>query len=148
MDSFFYHVFGIGEGAKIALIALASFLIVFLNTFQGIRAVDIQTVEVAKALKKSHFILFWHVLLPAAMTQIMVGIRVALGIAWILLVAAELIASSGGLGWFLWDARNFSRPDDMIVSMIALGTLGAGSDRLLTLIEKRILFWGRNFNGH
>jgi sulfonate transport system permease protein len=67
--------------------------------------------------------------------------RVALALSWTLLICSEVIASSSGLGWLIWDARNFSRADDMIVGMIAVGVLGKGSDWLLDLLERRLTRW-------
>lgn len=143
----FIVLFGIGEGSKIALIATASGIIVYLNTFQGLRSVDQRYVELAKAYNRSGLQILFGILLPSATAQIFTGMRIALGISWILLVAAELIASSGGLGWLIWDSRNFARPDDMIVGMICLGILGALSDVILSLVERKLLWWRQSFEG-
>ena len=139
--------FGIGEGSKIALIALASFVVVYLHAFQGVRAADQKLVELAHAYKKGRPALVWEVLLPCALPGILTGLRVSLGLSWILLIAAELIASSRGLGWLIWDSRNFSRPDDMLAGMLAIAVLGGLSDRLLALLEKRLLSWRDSFAG-
>jgi sulfonate transport system permease protein len=85
------------------------------------------------------------------------GMRVALSLSWILLIAAEMIAAnivSGttrlqglGLGWLIYDARNFSRSDDMIVGMIAIGLLGKLSDMLMARLQARLLVWREAFQG-
>jgi sulfonate transport system permease protein len=141
-------VFGIGDDSKIALIAIGAFFVLFLNTLQGIRNTDQHLVEIARLYQKKPFELWYSVLLPSATPNIMAGLRLALALSWILLIAAEVIASSEGLGWLVWDSRNFSRPDDMIVGMIAMGILGGSSDLLLVMVEKRLLYWRRSFQGN
>lgn len=140
-------LFGIGEASKIALIIIASALVVHLNTVQGIRSTDEKLIDIARVYKKSNSQLITRVLLPAAMPQIFTGLRLALGLGWILLVAAEVIASSRGLGWLIWDARNFSRPDDMFVGIITIGILGKLSDMALVAIERHFTAWRRVFSG-
>lgn len=138
---------GIGEASKIGLIIIASLVVVYINTVQGIRATDQKLVEVAQVSKKSTKELITKILLPSATPNILTGMRVALGLSWILLIAAEVIASSNGLGWFIWDARNFSRPDDMIVGMITIGIWGKLSDMALIGLEKRLTLWKKSFGG-
>lgn len=140
-------VLGIGEIQKISLIAIGTFFVVFFYTFRGIRAVDGGLVELAKVHHKSQFELLRQVLLPGGAAMMFGGLRLALGLGWILLVAAEIIASADGLGWLMQDARNFSRPADMIAAIITVGTLGALSDRLLGMLERQVIFWNRSFEG-
>tara|TARA_Y100000034_G_scaffold14598_1_gene15304 strand:- start:937 stop:1722 length:786 start_codon:yes stop_codon:yes gene_type:complete len=138
---------GIGDASKIALISLAALIIVYINTVQGIRSTDQKLIELADSYKKSRKELITKILIPSALPQILTGMRVALGLSWILLIASEVIASSSGLGWLIWDSRNFSRPDDMIVGMITIGILGKLSDMFLVSIEKKLTKWRRNFKG-
>ncbi|PIU20984.1 MAG: hypothetical protein COT15_04655 [Candidatus Diapherotrites archaeon CG08_land_8_20_14_0_20_34_12] len=140
-------IFRIGEASKIALITFAVFVVIYINTFQGIRAIDLKLVEVAKAFNKNKKNVLFKVILPAATPNILIGMRVALDLAWILLIASELIASSKGLGWLIWDSRNFSRADDMIVGMLAIGILGFFTNRLLALLERKLLVWRNSFQG-
>jgi sulfonate transport system permease protein len=135
------------DGAKLALIALGTFFIVYSGTVQGVRGADSRLVEVAYVYGKSGRSLVLEVLLPSALPSILYSLRVALGISWILLIAAEVIASSEGLGWLIWDSRNFSRPDDMIVGMIAVGALGKLSDDLLVRLQGWLLRWRPSFQG-
>jgi sulfonate transport system permease protein len=143
----FIILFGIGEASKIAIIAVGTFFVVFFNTVQGIRATDRKLVEVAYVFNKSRAELVMAVLLPSALASILTGLRVALGLSWILLIVAEVIASSEGLGWLIWDSRNFSRADDLIVGMIAVGILGKLSDQGLLAVERRLLRWRQTFEG-
>lgn len=138
---------GIGEASKIGLIIIASFVVVYLSTVQGIRSTDQKLVDVAHVLRKSNKELIKKVLLPSATPHIFTGMRVALGLSWILLIAAEVIASSKGLGWLIWDSRNFSRPDDLFVGIIAIGILGKLSDMALVSVEKELTKWRTIFQG-
>ncbi|MBI4117459.1 MAG: ABC transporter permease [Parcubacteria group bacterium] len=140
-------LFGIGEGSKIGLMIIASFVVVYLNTIQGIRSTDQKIIDVAHVLRKSNKELIKKVLLPSATPHIFTGMRIALGLSWILLIAAEVIASSKGLGWLIWDSRNFSRPDDLFVGIITIGILGKFSDMALILIEKELTQWRTVFQG-
>lgn len=140
-------LFGIEEASKIALIFSACAIVAFMNTFEGIRAVDQSLVELGKLHQKSRWETYRHILLPGASRQILVGLRLGLGFAWILVVAAELIASTQGLGWFIWDARNFSRPDEMLAGILTLGSLGFLTDTSLTALESPLLSWEDNYAG-
>ena len=134
-------LFGIGDVSKIALISLGSFSALFFSTSYGIRTADRNLVELARVLEKDRRVLIFDILLPAALPTILSSMRVALALSWTLLICSEVIASSSGLGWLIWDARNFSRADDMIVGMIAVGVLGKGSDWLLDLLERWVTRW-------
>ena len=140
-------IFGIGEMSKVALIAIASFIVLYMNTFNGIRSTDKKLIELSKVYIKGKKELLYKILLPSATPNIFIGMRIALGLSWILLIASELIASSSGLGWLIWDSRNFSRPDDMIVGMIGIAILGFASDKILLKFEKKMLEWRDTFKG-
>ncbi len=144
---------GIGEYTKIGLIAIGAFAIVFTHTVDGIRSADERLVEVATTYQKSRL----YVLLPSAAPNLLTGLRVALGLSWILLVASEMISSKMvspmnrlegiGLGWMIFDARRFSRPDDMIVAMVTIGLLGKASDEILKRTGDHFLRWRQAFKG-
>ncbi len=139
--------FGIGEMSKIVLLMVASFFVLFINTVHGIRSVDKKLVEVANIYKKSNYFLITKILIPSALSNIFLGLRLALGLSWILLIAAEVVASSKGLGWLIWDSRNFSRPDDMFVGIITIGILGKITDQILIKAEKHFTSWKIKFEG-
>ncbi len=139
--------FGIGELSKIVLLMIASFFILFINTVNGIRLADYNLIEVANIYKKSNYVLITKILIPSAFPNIFLGLRLALGLSWILLIAAEVVASSKGLGWLIWDARNFSRPDDMFVGIITIGILGKLTDQLMVVAEKHFTSWKIRFDG-
>jgi len=136
---------GIGESSKIALISIGSFCTLFLQAAYGIRTGDKSLVEMSHALNKSDQALLWQVLFPGALPGILSSMRIALALSWTLLLASEVIASSSGLGWLIWDARNFSRPNDMFVGMLTVGLLGKLTDSALVLLEARLTEWRRAF---
>lgn len=143
----FIIFFGISEMSKIVLLSVASFFVLFINTVQGIRSVDNKFVDLAHVYQKSNYQLVKEVLIPAALPSIFVGLRLALGLSWILLIAAEVVASSKGLGWLIWDSRNFTRPDDMFVGIITIGVLGKITDQVLIRIENHFTSWKQKFAG-
>lgn len=136
---------GIGEGSKIALISIGSFCTLFLQAAYGIRTGDKSLVEMSHALNKSDRALLWRVLFPGALPGILASMRIALALSWTLLLASEVIASSSGLGWLIWDSRNFSRPNDMFVGMVTVGMLGKLTDSALVLLEAKLTEWRRAF---
>jgi len=138
-------IFGIGESSKIFLISIGGFCTLFIHTAHGIRAADKHLVELAQVLGKSQTSMFWHILLPSAIPNIIASMRVTLALSWTLLLAAEVVASSQGLGWLIWDSRNFSRPDDMIVGMVTVGILGKLSDSLLVWLEHYFTRWRKTY---
>jgi ABC-type nitrate/sulfonate/bicarbonate transport system permease component len=138
-------VLGIGDGSKIALIAIGSFATLFVQTAHGVRSTDRSLIEVGYVFEKSPGELLWRVLLPSALPDILVGLRVALGLSWSLLLFGEVIASSQGLGWLIWDSRNFSRSDDLIVGMLTVGGLGKLSDAGLDRLGRAVMPWRRTY---
>lgn len=136
---------GIGEASKVALISIGSFCTLFLQSAYGIRTGDKMLVEMARALNKGDGTVLWRVLFPGAVPGILSSMRVALALSWTLLIASEVIASSSGLGWLIWNARNFSRPNDMFVGMLTVGALGKSTDGALVLLEARLTRWRRAF---
>lgn len=136
---------GIGEGSKIALISIGGFCTLFLQAAYGIRTGDRMLVEMARTLNKPDRAILWQVLFPGALPGILASMRVALALSWTLLIASEVIASSSGLGWLIWNARNFSRANDMFVGMVTVGILGKLSDWALVSLEARLTRWRRAF---
>lgn len=137
-------VFGIA-GARIALVAMGTFFLIYFGTVQGIRSVDAGVVELARLYNKTRLELLKDILLPAAARNIMESARLALAIGWILLLAGEVIASSSGLGWLIWDSRNFAQAEAMLVGMIAVGLLGKATDMGMEIIQSRILRWHEGY---
>ncbi|CAG0989965.1 sulfonate transport system permease protein [Methylophilaceae bacterium] len=133
--------FGIDEVPKIILIAIGAFFPVYLNLVSGIYNVDRKLVELGRiyGLQDSRLVL--RIFLPAALPSLFVGLRSGLSLAWMFLVAAELIAATQGLGYLLTDGRETGRADLVIVAIIVLALLGKLSDGLLSWLEHYFLVW-------
>jgi NitT/TauT family transport system permease protein len=134
-------LFGLGPPATIALIALGTFFPMLLNTVDGVRLVEPRLVEAAEMLGTPKAAIFARVILPAASPSIFTGIRIGLGLAWVLLVVGEMTGVPTGLGANIMDARQLSRTDLVITGMIYIGILGFLSDRIVMLIGRRALWW-------
>lgn len=133
--------FGIGETPKVALIAFASMFPVYLNLFSGIRGVDLRLLEAARSFGLSQTELIWHVILPGALPSLLVGLRYSLSISILVLVVAEQINASAGLGYLINNARDFLRTDIIVVCLMVYAVLGLGADWLVRAIERRALAW-------
>ena len=138
---------GIDEAPKITLIAIGGFFPVYLNLLSGIRQADRKLLEVGYVFGLNDLALVRRIILPSALPYLMTGLRVGFGQSWLFLVAAELIASTKGLGFMLIDGQNSSRPDIMLVSIITLALLGKICDGVLRAIERRLLSWTDGFQG-
>lgn len=132
---------GIGENSKIFLIFLGGFFTILLNTLDGIRYTDAKLLEVARVMETPKTKYIFRLVIPAAFPSIFTGLRVAMGTCWTCVVAAELVASSSGVGYMISNARNFGQLDVVIVGMIAIGIVGKIMDVILKLIERRVLSW-------
>jgi sulfonate transport system permease protein len=138
---------GIDESSKIVLIAIGAFFPVYVNGVAAIRNVDRRLVEVGQMYGFSRRRLIWRILLPAAMPGLFTGLRSGLSMAWMFVVAAELIAATKGLGYLLSDGRETSRPDIVLAAIIILALLGKITDGLFAIVERRWLQWRDTFTG-
>jgi sulfonate transport system permease protein len=138
---------GIDETSKIVLIAIGAFFPVYLNGVAAIRNIDRKLVEVGQMYGFSRGRLIRRILLPAALPGLFTGLRSGMSLAWMFLVAAELIAATKGLGYLLSDGRETSRPDIVLAAIIVLAVLGKISDGVLASLEKRFLAWRDTFSG-
>lgn len=132
---------GIDEASKITVIAIGSFWPVLLNVVHGIRNTDKKYVEVATIFEKSRWTLLTKVVLPSALPSIFTGIRIGIGIAWMSVVGAELIAASAGVGYMIMYARELSQADVMLVGVISIGITGLLIDYAIRTLETRLLKW-------
>ncbi len=132
---------GIGEPLKVAIIAIAASVPVTLNTLSGIRAVPVGYFEVGRVFRYSRWQLLRHIVLPAALPPIFVGVRYGITHAWLALVAVELLASSEGLGYLLVWGRQMFQLDVVIASMAVIGLIGFLLDRALAATEQYLQRW-------
>jgi sulfonate transport system permease protein len=133
--------FGIDESAKLFLLAVGVFFPVYLNTFHGIRSADQALVEMARSYGVCGWPLFRDVILPAALPSILVGVRFALGLVWVLLIVAETISAQSGIGYMTMNAREFLRTDVVLVGILLYALLGKAADVLARALERRCLRW-------
>jgi len=140
--------FGIGEQSKVYIIFLGAFFPIIINTIDGIRQTDHKFVELARILAVPRFKFVRQVVLPGALPAIMTGLRVGLMVAWMCVVAAELIAASSGIGYLIMDARQLSQSDVVLVGMISIGVIGKLMDSLIKLLETRLIRWKVAFTGN
>jgi sulfonate transport system permease protein len=137
---------GIDEAPKIVLIAIGAFFPVYLGVSSGLRDVDRKLVEVARMAGLPATALVQRVLLPAAAPALMTGLRQGLSLAWMFMVAAELIAASKGLGYLLTDGRETGRADLVLSAIVLLALLGKLTDSLMQWWETRQLAWRDTFD--
>ena len=127
---------GIGEDSKVTLITIGAFFPVFTTVSLALRHVDKNLVEAARAFGLNGIRLLTTVQLPAVVPAVFSGLRLALAQSWLFLVAAELIASSMGLGFLLTDSQNNGRTDRMFLAIVLLAVIGKTTDALLGVAEK------------
>jgi sulfonate transport system permease protein len=133
--------FGIDETPKILLIALGVAFPVYLAIHSGVREADPKLLEAARVLGFTRRQRIWHVSLPAALPQGLVGLRQGLGMAWLSLIVGEQVNASAGLGYLINNARDFLQTDVIVVGLVVYAVLGLLTDALVRAIERRALTW-------
>jgi sulfonate transport system permease protein len=133
--------FGIGEAPKVALVALGTTFPIYLNLYSGIRNADVKILEAMSTLGLTRFEMIWHIILPGALPSALVGLRYAIGIAWLSLVVGEQINASSGIGYLVNNAREFMRTDIIFVGLIVYALLGLSADFIVRGLETVLLAW-------
>ncbi|XAE45005.1 ABC transporter permease subunit [Nguyenibacter vanlangensis] len=139
--------FGIGETPKILLVALGATFPIYLNLHKGIRAIDPKLLEMARTLGLSRGRTIRDVILPGALPDLLVGLRFAVGISWLMLVVAEQVNADSGIGHMMMDAQDFLRTDIILVGLVIYGLLGLASDQVVRLLETTLLAWRPVYRG-
>ncbi|MCR5600021.1 MAG: ABC transporter permease [Ruminococcus sp.] len=140
---FIVLLFGIGDVPAIVIIFIAAFFPVLLSTVSAVGNIDPIYLKVSKNFGIKQPSLTWKVIFPAAFPQIANGIHLALGTAWIFLVAGEMVGAQSGLGYQIIDARNNIRADILLATILVIGVIGILLDGILKLIEKAVMkSWG------
>jgi NitT/TauT family transport system permease protein len=134
-------IFGIRESAAIFLIAMGAFFPIAVSCTIGAEQTPKNLVRAALMLGTSPRMLLLRVVVPSALPYIFNGLRVGLGIAWVLVIVSEMLAVKGGIGYAMWTAYQFVRIDLIIAAMFTMGLLGLASDRILLLLNRRLLRW-------
>lgn len=135
--------FGIRTSSAVFLIAFGAFFPVVVNAAAGARTTPRLLLRAARMLGTRERMLLWRVVLPHALPFILTGWRLAMGIAWVLVVVSEMVAVKSGLGFTLWDAYYYARMDIIVCAMISIGLLGYVSDWAIRLLDRRLTSWSR-----
>jgi NitT/TauT family transport system permease protein len=129
--------FGVGNASPIFLIFIASVFPMIVQTAAGVHTIDQRYLQAAENFGVSRARLFRHVIVPAVLPQIIVGMRISLGVAWLVVVAAEMIALRSGLGYLIMDSRNAGNRYDLVIAgMIMIGMIGLLLDGAMRLLER------------
>ncbi|MFJ6167026.1 ABC transporter permease [Micromonospora orduensis] len=134
---------GIGESLKISLVALGAFFPIYFNTYAGIRDIDERLVEAARTCGLGQTARLRHVVLPGALPSLFLGLRLAIGAAWLSLVVGEQVNAQTGIGFLMMEAREFSQTDVVVLGLLVYALLGLISDLALRVAERRMLTWRR-----
>lgn len=134
-------VFGITEASAIALIAVAAFFPVFVNTAAGAQRTPTLLVRAARMLGSSQWFVLRHVVLPSTLPSLFVGLRLAIGMSWVAVIVSEMVGVKSGLGYMLWQSYYWGRIDILISAMLTVAILGFISDRVVYLTGRRLLRW-------
>ncbi|MBO4160922.1 ABC transporter permease [Micromonospora antibiotica] len=134
---------GIGESLKVTLVALGVFFPIYFNTYAGIRHIDERLVEAARTCGLGPAARLRHVVLPGALPSLFLGLRLAIGAAWLSLVVGEQVNAQTGIGFLMMEAREFSQTDVVVLGLVVYALLGLLSDLALRILERRTLTWRR-----
>jgi ABC-type nitrate/sulfonate/bicarbonate transport system permease component len=133
--------FGIGETSKVFFIGYSCFFVIFTTTVLGVRNVDPILIRAAQSLGLSRLRIYRHVILPSALPDVLVGLRLGLSVGFFVIVAAEFIAADTGLGYLINYSRTWFQVDNMMLGAIIIGALGITSNYLLVALERRLFRW-------
>jgi ABC-type nitrate/sulfonate/bicarbonate transport system permease component len=132
---------GIGEISKVGFITYATFFPIFLTTITGVRQIDPLLLRAAQSLGARGVGLFTRVILPAALPDILTGLRLGVALAFFVIVISEFIGAEHGLGYLINDGRNFFLVPQMLGAAVVLGLLGYAGNGLVRLLERRLTRW-------
>lgn len=132
---------GIGEDAKIALVAIGVLFPIYINTFHGIRSVDQKLIEMGHSYGLSKRQMFTKIIFPGALPSILMGLRYALGVMWTTLIVSETISSSSGIGYMETNAQQFLDMPTIFLSILIYALLGKLSDWIALSFERILLNW-------
>lgn len=133
--------FGIGELSKFMLLFLAAIPPLTIGAAEGVKEVSPSVIQAARSLGANARQVFYKIILPATTPSIITSMRISLGFTYTVLVAAEIVAATEGIGWMVWDASKFLRSDVIFVGIIAMGITGIGLDAIIRFVAKRLLRW-------
>ncbi|WP_372661182.1 nitrate ABC transporter permease [Cohnella sp.] len=128
------------ENTAVFVIFISSVWPILLNAIFGVRNIPMTYLNVARTLEASRWMIVSKVYLPATFPQIVTGLRISLGVAWVVIIAAEMLVGGRGIGYFVWNEWNNLNIANIIVCIVLIGLVGIVLDRLLSLVEKRVKY--------
>ncbi|MDQ6619193.1 MAG: ABC transporter permease [Pseudomonadota bacterium] len=132
-------LFGVGAAVPVFLIFYASLFPIFVSTFEGIRGVDPSLINAALSLGASRRYIMFRVIIPAALPSVLAGARLSLGVAWMSLVAGEIVGGDAGIGWRILWYQEFFQMDRVMAAILIVGMLGLAADSALRAVQRRTL---------
>jgi sulfonate transport system permease protein len=138
---------GIGETAKVALVALGVIFPLYINTVHGLQSVDPRFIELGRVHGLGTMALLCQIILPGALPSILVGVRYGPGLMWLSLIVAETISAQSGIGYLAMNAREFLQTDVVLLSILLYAGLGKLADMATRLLENWLLTWRRGSRG-
>ncbi len=137
---------GIGEEFKVVIIAVVVAVILYIQTYAGLTGIDSRYVELAETVHLGRAAFIRKVILPGALPNLFVGLRLAVTGSWLSLVVLEQINATSGIGYLMFQAQNYAQTDVIVLGLIVYGVFGFLSDALLRVIERRVLSWRRTLS--
>lgn len=128
------------ENTALFVIFISSLWPIIINTIFGVRAIPSTFLNVARTLEANRWMVIRKILLPGALPNILTGLRISMGVAWLVIIAAEMLIGGRGIGYFVWNEWNNLDIANIIVCIFLIGMVGIVLDRLLSLIERRFKY--------
>ncbi len=117
-------IFGLGETSKVVVVALATFFVVAINSLAGVRQIDTVLIEAGRNFGANSWQMFWHVILPGSLPSVFTGLRLGAGTALLVIIAAEFVAASEGIGFLIWQSWSTLVTENMFVGLMLVAALG------------------------
>ncbi|WP_433377932.1 ABC transporter permease [Streptosporangium sp. CA-115845] len=136
-------IFGLGETSKVLLVALTCFFVVLINTIDAVVSVSPRYGDVGRSCGASRWATLRHITFPAALPQTLTGMRLASGLAVIVIVGAEFVAADAGLGFLVWNSWNLGVPEHMYVGIVSISVIGVIANMILRGVEWLLTAWNR-----
>ncbi len=133
--------FGFGDASKIAVVAIGVFFPVIINTFTGAATIDKIYWDVARNYGASTYVLFTRIVFFGALPMIFAGLRIAVAVSFLVLVAAEFVASKTGIGYLIWNSWELLQVDYMFVGIVVIGLLGLITSAVFQELERKVIPW-------
>jgi ABC-type nitrate/sulfonate/bicarbonate transport system permease component len=136
-------ILGLGDGPAYFIVSIGAFFPTFTNSYFGFTSLPKIYQNVARSFQLSEIVYIWNILIRSTLPYIFTGLRIGIGMAWMSVIAAELIGAQSGLGYFIQLNRLLLRMDHILVGMVAIGVIGFGLNIILLTLEKKFTVWNQ-----